>query len=286
MKKLFLFSVLIFTTTAAWAYIPPYWMIMSRTADNHGKGPYRVDQDVVFNHGDEPLIVNEKWILQGENSLRLEVTGRRQLRDRIRLTYVYQNGRRYFVDENGVKRVSRISDDFFEPFFHFRYSKNIKSHMVAQNIAPAVSLRSEPHKYSQKKPLPESEPYVRLSRVGGVVTYGIGTPTPVSGNDAYPGVWIEQDQFLIRKIRLPSQLEVSADQYKNFSKGLWLPRERMISWPGQSAKIVLNGAVSLPLTAKIKESLESNSLNFGKDPNLSRVLPDDAVIKDFYSRLR
>src|SRR5271165_1585743 len=105
-----------FLSAPAMAYIPPYWMIMSRTADNHGRGVYVVDQDVVFNHGEEPIIVNERWFVQGEQNMRLEVTGRRQLKDLLRLTYIYQNGRRYYLDENGVKKSEPITRDWFEPY--------------------------------------------------------------------------------------------------------------------------------------------------------------------------
>lgn len=286
MKKYFLSIALILASLNVYAYIPPYWMIMSRTADNHGKGLYIVDQDVIFPHGEESWIINERWIVQNEQSMRLEVTGRRQLKDQIRLTYVYQNGRRYFIDENGVKKSEKISDDFFEPYFHFRQSKIIKPMLVNQNIAPAASLKSELFKYSEKHPRPDPETYVRLSRTGGAVAYAIGTPTPVSSSEGYPGIWIEQDQFHVRKIRLASQVEVSADNYKAFNNGLWLPKDRAVMWASGSAKISLTSASSGSLSAAVKEALDSSSLNFGKNPELSRLLPADALIKEFYSRMR
>jgi len=284
-KSFFCFVLFLFMPVVASAYIPPYWMILSRTAENHGRGPYQIEQSVVFNHGQEPLIVNEKWWVMGENSMRLEVTGRKQLKDRIRLTYIYQNGRRYFIDENGVKKSERASDNFFEPFFHFRFSKNIKPILVAQNIAPAASLKSEAHKYSQKRPLPEPESYIRLARTGGAVTYAIGIPSPPEG-DALPGLWIEQDQFNIRKIRLLSKLEISANQYKVFSQNLNLPQERVVAWNGQAIRINLNEASAVSAGPKIKALFENTSLNFGENPKLSRLLPEDAVIQDFYSQLR
>ncbi|OFZ19385.1 MAG: hypothetical protein A2Z20_02035 [Bdellovibrionales bacterium RBG_16_40_8] len=218
--------------------------------------------------------------------MRLEVTGRRQLKDRVRLTYVYQNNRRYGIDENGVKRVEKTSDDFFEPYFHFRFSKNIKPMLVSQNIAPAISLRSESHRYSENKPRPDPDAYTRLSRVGGTIAYAIGSPTPSSSTDLYPGIWIEQDHFVIRKLRLLSQLEISANQYKSYSNDLWLPYNRSIRWSGNTAKIQINSATPVAASPKVKTLLQSESLNFGENPNLSRQLSEDAIIKDFYSRLR
>jgi hypothetical protein len=285
LRSFLLFIGTILISSAAQAYVPPYWMIMSRTAENHGRGIVVVDQDVIFSHAQEPLIVNERWIIQGENALRVEVTGRKQLKDLIRLTYVYQNGRRYFVDENGVRKSEKIPDNFFEPYFHFRFSKNMKPLLVSHNIAPAISLKSEPHRYSEKKPLPEPEPYVRLSRVGGTISYAIGTPSPADSSDAYPGIWIEQDRFVIRKLRLPSQLEISANNYKAYTQNLFLPQERTVTWQGQVFKILTSSASGAG-GPKTTTALESTSLNFGENPKLSRLLPEDPIIKDFYIRLR
>lgn len=280
-----LLSAFIFPLSSQ-AYIPPYWMIMSRTSDNHGKGIYLVDQDVIFNHGAEIMVVNERWTVQNEGSFRLEVTGLRELQNKIRLTYVYQNNRRYFIDENGVRKAEKIPNDFFEPYFHFRVSKNIKPVLVAQKIAPAISLKSDPHRYSAQKPHQEPEPYVRLARVGGGISYAIGTPTPLSSAVLYPGIWVEQDQFVIRKLRLNSQLEIAANDYKDFSGGLLLPKERILRWQNRSAKINLKSAIGVSANPKIKTSLEATSLNFGDNPNLSLILPSDETIRYFYTNLR
>lgn len=276
----------LFLITPAHAYIPPYWMIMSRTADNHGKNTYLVNQDVQFSHGDESFVVNERWTITNENSMRLEVTGKQQLKDQIKLTYIYQNGKRYFLDETGAKKSEKISADFFEPYFHFRASKNIKPMLVAQGIAPAVSLKSDQHRYSAKNPTPQAEPYVRLSRSGGVINYAVGNPTPVSSEAASPGIWIEQDQFVIRKLRLQSSLEIVAQKYVNFSNGLWLPQSRQVSWAGQSIQIILNGANSLANSSQLKSSLEPSSLSDAKSPVGPMILPNDQIIREFYSRMR
>lgn len=279
---------LILSCSSAFAYIPPYWMILSRTADNHGKNIYLIEQNVIFSHKEEPLVVNERWSIAGENSMRLEVTGRQQLQDRIQMTYIYHNGKRYYLDEAGRIKSDKISADFFENYFHFRLSKNIKPLLVDQNVAPAISLKSEPHKYSAKNPLPPTEPYVRLARAGGVINYAIGVPTPLASTDSLPGIWIEQDQFVIRKLRLNSMVEVNAQKYKNFSGGLWLPQVRQVSWGEQSVQILLNKAASLASTASVKSSLEPNSLSATSPAAYNKhvVLPDDQSIREFYTRMR
>jgi hypothetical protein len=278
-------GVLLCLSVSAWAYIPPYWMILSRTADNHGHGVYQVDQEVAFQIGDEPVIVNERWTIENENTMRLEVTGKKQVGEQIHLTYIYRDGRRYFVDENGVKKSERIPEDWFEPFLYFRQSKTLKSLAVARGMAPASSLKSEPFKYTAKKPTPDPEPFVRLSRVDGLVAYAIGTPTPPNSAELTPGIWIEQDHFLVRKIRFNSQVEILAQNYKNFHE-LWVPRDMQITWPGHQAKISVNNVVSLGADAKNRSSFDPADLNFGKNPQVALMLPTDQAIRDFYNHLR
>lgn len=280
---------LTFFSLSAYAYVPPYWMILSRTSDNHGKGTYVIDQNIVFAHGTEPLVVNERWTIAGENSMRVEITGRRQLKDLVRMTYVYQNGRRYFLDESGAIRSERQPNEFFEPLFHYRLSKNIKPVLVAQGMAPAASLKSEPHKYSEKTPHAATENFVRLSRVGGTVAYAIGTPTPVESSQPNPGLWIEQDQFVIRKLRWPTQFEIQASEYKNFANGLWLPQLRTLSWPqvNSPVRVSVNSVGVAGSGKNLNQQLEPSSLKSADSSSaLIRKLPEDAVIKEFYTRMR
>lgn len=281
-----LFTLLCTFSTAAFAYIPPYWMIMSKTAEQHGKGIYTVDQDVIFQSAGEPLIVNERWTIAGENEMRVEITGRKQLKDLIRLTFVYDDGKRFYIDENGVRRAGKTNIDFFEPLFHFRFSKNIKATLVASKIAPSESLRSEPHKYSQKRPHAEAESFVRLARSGGVITYAVGTPSPADTSSLTPGLWIDQDQFVVRKVRYPSQVTVNAKDYRSYTHGLMLPKEREVQFDNNTVTVVVNSVSALPNTPQTKARLSAGSLNFGENPNLAAVIPNEAVIKSFYSRLR
>jgi hypothetical protein len=286
-KQLFTTLCTFLLSFAASAYVPPYWMIMSKTAEQHGKGIYAVDQDVIFQSATgETLVVNERWTIAGENQMRLDVSGRKQLKDLVRLTFIYDDGKRYFIDENGVKKSNRVAPDFFEPLFHFRFSKNIKPYLVAHKIAPSESLRSESHKYSAKRPRAENESYVRLARSGGVVTYAIGAASPAGSAELSPGIWIDQDQFVVRKIRFPTQTVVTAKDYRSYAQGLMLPKEREISFNNYTVQISVNGVSSLAASAPTKARLATNSLNFGENPALSTIIPAEQVIRDFYSRLR
>jgi hypothetical protein len=276
--------LLFFSTSSSHAYIPPYWMIMSRVAENHGRGIVRVDQDVIFKHGEEPLIVNEVWTVEGENTMHVQITGKRQLQNKINMTIIYNNNKKTFIDENGVKKSEKIPNDWFEPFFHFRYSKNIKPLFVAQDIAPAESLKSAAHKYSQKNPLPPNESYLRLARTNGLVAYAV-TKDPLA-TTLVPGVWIEQDHFNILKLRLKSGLVIQANDYVPYSERLSLPKTRIVEWNNNKVEIVINSVKTLPGGSKTKEFFEAKSLDFGKDPSLAKIFPQDPQLQEFYKQTR
>jgi hypothetical protein len=284
-NRLFIIFFAALTTSTSWAYIPPYWMIMSRVAENHGKGMYVVDQDLIFPATEgEPLIVNEKWYVMSEGKFRVEVTGRRQLKDKINLIYVYDESRRHFIDEAGVRKSIRTPNDFFEPLFHFRFSKSIRPYLVAQKIAPAESLRSEPHKYSQKNPQPEPENFIRLGRIDGIVTYIVGLPTLPNSSNKSPGIWIDQDQFNIRQVRYPSQVQVTARRYNTYSQGFKFPRERDITFNNVTIRAVTNSVNSIAASGENKLRVEPQSL--AKATDFKALLPDDPTIRNFYSSVR
>jgi hypothetical protein len=273
-------------SVSVFAYIPPYWMVLSRLADNHGKGHYQIDQDIAFEHTGETLKVRERWFIEDEDNFRLEAIGLGPLREKLRLTYVYNNGRRYYVDANGIKKFVKIPDEFFEPYLHFRRSKVIKPRLVAQKIVPPVTLKSENHKFTEKTPLASEESFMRLSRAGGVVTYTVGEPTPNDSDKGNPGIWIEQDQFHLRRLRFPSGTEIRANAYQKAPRDAWFPHELQIQWDGQRITGTVSKVSALNSSKSIKELFDSSSLNFGKDPKVSVALPDDPVISNFYQSLR
>lgn len=281
MIRLVSLFIVLLSSVSVFAYIPPYWMIMSRVAETHGKGTYAIDQDVVFPGETEPLLVNEKWTVLNENKMRLEVTGRRQLQGKIKLIFIYDDSRKHFLDEAGMRKTGRAPTDFFEPLFHFRFSKNIKPYLVAQKVAPAESLRSEPFHYSIQKPQAAPESYVRLARLEGVVNWAVGTPSLPGAQS--PGLWIEQDQFNVRQIRLADNVQVTARRYENFPQGLSFPRERDVQFNKTTVRIVTNSVSSVGSSKDALAKLEPQSLT--KDVG-GAVWPESQLIRAFYTQLR
>jgi hypothetical protein len=124
-----------------------------------------------------------------------------------------------------------------------------------------------------------NEPYVRLSRTGGVIAYELGKVTDnPSGN---PGAWIEQEAFALRKIKFPTLAEVQADQYQTFANQLRFPRERTIKWGTNYTATARVVSIRAATDAEATKNLSAAS---GAD-SASKV-PEIAGLKEFYSRFR
>ena len=282
--------------TFAHAYIPPYWMILSRTAQNHGHGAYIVDEDVALPNpaaptgANEPLVTHEHWIILDGSHMRVDVEGTGDLLNQIHLTYVYRGHERYFISASGVRRAQRAPANWFEPFFHFRNWRGFQSFAVAHGVTPPDSARSRPVKYSDKSmALPESEPFIRLARVDGTVSYAIGNATPVGSVTSLPGLWIKQDQFVIKKIRFPSGVEILAQKYRLYGT-LWLPHSLTATWPDGKAQITVTSVKSVASDTLIKKRLNPYLLSMTKGaagkPAAPLLLPNNIAARDFYTQLR
>ncbi|MES2855881.1 MAG: hypothetical protein V4692_08455, partial [Bdellovibrionota bacterium] len=123
------------------------------------------------------------------------------------------------------------------------------------------------------------EALVRLGRVDGVVAYVFGVPA--TGDESKPGVWIEQDSFLLRKFRFPTSAEVVASHHVTYDSALKLPKDRRISWDSNVVNVRVLSAKALP-AAQAQKLLASTTLT-ANDAKEAR-LPD--VAKEFYSRFR
>ena len=275
--------LLLFTSFQAFAYIPDYSLIMSRLAENHGRGYYKITQDVVFPADPEPLIIEETWYISGEGDMSVFLKGKGALKDLVSGSIVYKNDRKYYQN-NGVK-VARLSGDFIEPIFHFRYSKRMKPKLVAMNIAPADSLKPRPLFDGEDASTFPTQSFLRLSRTGGFVTYAVGTPTPPDQAEENAGIWIEQDRFNVRKVRTSSTATVVAANYNRYPRKFWFPKTRQYTWENHAVQALV-GSVN-PLPRNNKSAMMVNPKRFKndlKEPELR--LPDQDMIRDFYKRFR
>ena len=280
LKILLSFFLLSFSFGVSAALLPAKF-VAGEFVKTAGAGIYEIQQDVQFPTTGEPLLLRETWWVQSDNVLRLQVVGLRELKDQFHLDYVYQYGVRSGLGPQG-KTTKKIGDDFVEKYFHFRSAERFLDTLVAMKIIPGSLLNKRvPRSVKEVDFKPESQ--VRLSRVGGAIAYTFGTPSPAHG-EALPGFWIEQDTFALRKFRLPSSAEVTAEKFAQSPRGLLFPRLRTVRWGTNSVQIqTLNVAAKTGIKADFFQParIETVSRMDGiENPTLK------SFVEEFYLRFR
>ena len=231
--RLLLAVFLCFSITATAAVLPARY-IVQEWVKNSGSGTYQIEQDILFPTSGEPLVLRETWWVENENSMRLQVTGLRELKEQFKLQYVYQGGVRYGLGPGG-RMQKKVSEDFVEKYFHYRNFDRLLTELVSMKVLPQSALVRRTVR-STREADHKPEALVRLGRTGGATAFVFGTPSPVDG-DALPGFWIEQDSFLLKKLRLPSKVEVIAEKHSASPRGLVFPRARTIRWANNSVNV-------------------------------------------------
>lgn len=267
----------------AHAYIPRSKTILERTAKKHGTGMFLISQDVTLQRDRDKVTVREQWVVDSSGALELEMQGAG-----AQFTGIYKDDQKYTLDGDSETALP-IPSDFFEDYFHIRAGKALTQELIQDGILPASAVRPEPRWKNLKEVSYPEEPFVRLARTGGTLTYGIGTPTPAHASRLLPGIWIEQDKFLIRRIRFPSQVEVVCDDYGEFPNNLTLPRFRTVTWGDNSAQIRITKVTPLKTPNEFQNRLNVNSLRSRNSRKLQAQWGSSSlapVIKEFYSQLR
>jgi hypothetical protein len=273
MKRLLFFIFTLLFNLTSYAYIPRTLMVLQKTVENNGSGSYQIEQEVQFQTLQEPLILKETWIIENESQMRLVVTGTKEFKDSIKMTFIYNGNNKSFM-QNGTRYNQKVSDDFFERYFHFRRTESFANQLISLKMINSSVF----NKKTQKPTEYQAEPFIRLSRTGGVVNYALGQPTPAEAASLNPGVWIEQDQFIIRKLRLPSEAEISAERHSSFARGLTFPRKRTLRWGGNLVTLQTLNVLGKPTLTNF--NLENNRL----DP--LETSPVKQTVEEFYKRFR
>lgn len=255
---------------AAHAYVPKARVILEKVGKQHGKGGYIVHQEVTFRDEKGPLTVIEEWLVESGDSMSLEMRGGGQ-----RASITYKGRQKFFVDDKGAERSGSSGGDFFEPVFYYRSWDPLADFLVKEKILPTKTLPRETYKKDAKEFAYVADPFVRLSRTAGVVAFALGTPTPADSAAALPGLWVDQDRFLIRRLRLDTQAEVTADDYAEYSNNFWFPKVRTVSWGDQSVHLRV-----------IKVSSTKQTPAARKRADGAREIFTSPVIAEFYKRFR
>jgi hypothetical protein len=274
-----LFALL--TACVSFAYIPEYSLIASHAADQHGKGSYLVEQDVTLKKDGEAFTVKETWMVNNEISMRVTLEGRGALKGLVQGSMVYEGAQRFFIDPtNPPTRVQRLGDDWLEPLFYFRSSKFLRNRLVTLKVAPAESLKDRPALPSEGEIKYEPPSYIRLSRVGGATAWEIGQ-APATG--VHPELWIEQDQFVVRKYRGGDQVVLRANDYNKYDDGFYFPRQRIYNFGNYTVEVNTLQVKSLGKLRPDDSRFKPAALTAAKD---GLKLPDADGLREFYQRFR
>lgn len=251
-------------------------MILSRTAENSGNGIYNIELEVVFSDGSQEASLKEIWTVENDRAMKVSIQGMKDLKG-FYLNYLYAGGNRW-TKNNQTKESSKISEDFIEKWQHFRNSDIFLNALLAYEFIPEGHYNKKDGKLKSIN----EDPFLKLSRSQGVIAYSIGDNKKT--DTQHPRLWIEQDFFMIRKIRLASGVEVFMDNYKSFSKNLHFPKERVLKWSDHSVTIKTISVLTRtgnPGQLFSPQLLEAN--------NHTEILNNHSLrsqIEEFYSRFR
>lgn len=276
MKMILGFIVGLILSSPAFAFIPKPSTILSKVTDNAGSGVYVIEQEVSFQTTGEPIVLKELWTIENFEKMKLVVTGTKELKDKIRWVMTYDNGfRNQFIA--GAKQNKKLDSEFIEKYFHIRKSSDFQHALVQTHAVPA-SLFNRPPVKQGKDPDVVSDPNLRLVRSGGVVTYAFGklAETPSESPAAF---FFEQDVFTLRKFRI-GNVEVNADRFSSFARGLFFPRIRNIKW-NENNVLIQTQQVTPRSEKSISMTLEQSS-----QAELSELGSVKTTIEEFYKRFR
>jgi hypothetical protein len=277
-KKITLLVAVLFQSITSLAYIPSSKMILDKVVENNTTGPILYEQSVVINGGGLSATLKETWLVENESTMVVLVQGEKELKDKIQFAIQY-NGKRKLASIGFIKQSENITSDFLEPIFFMKSQQKLIPYLVSSGIVGPDIYNSSNFQKQKDHFIHMPENFVRLGRTGGVVAYII------SGNNGIeaklPGLWIEQDQFLLRKIRNSKKTEMSVESWGNYSRGWKLPKERSFVWDDKSASVkMLDVKVPQPnIKSLIVKSQDIKSLDY--ENSREKIL-----VEEFYLKLR
>lgn len=267
----------------AFAWILPAKTIVQKTVENHGSGSFALEQEVSFDINGENLTLKEKWIIADDQTMFLTVQSLKDAIPSISLQFLYKDGQRFQIQPNG-KTSRAVELEFIEKPFIYRTPESFAYFLKQIKVAPdgILSTPPLPAKTSDIKRTPET--FLRYSRSGGVVNYAFGYPENNNSESMSPGVWIEQDAFVIRKIRYPSGAVLTASDYSELAKGIMLPKTKTLTWNTNKVSIKLINLELKKTTPPnfFKTSTLETTNDFSALSASERTIP----VADFYTRFR
>ena len=237
-KNLLYFYILIGFLFKVQGYIPSPDIILSRLNQNQGTRNYKIFQEVTFlDHSSlkNSLKFKEEW-WRLSNHLFVNVIKDSQ----TIFSFSYKNFKKSWINEKNQKVSEK--KNYIENYFFLK-----------PKLPSWLSLVKRIH----------------LERALGVVNYVFYL------NKKNPTLWIEQDEFVIRKVRIQEDSWLTAEDYQLYLGQFLFPHKRTFLAPGIKVEMkVLN---IQPVSSK--ESI----------PKHSKLIPlqeDNEFVNQFYYQVR
>ncbi|MES3039314.1 MAG: hypothetical protein V4736_15505 [Bdellovibrionota bacterium] len=256
----------------AMAALPPLPMILERTAEN---SPAILQYSQTLEFQPAGVVVKESWWVTSSRRMRLKaeftVDG---------VTYVLNRDYGQKQSEqvyNLQKTAQRIPPQFFEHLNFLRDRGDIQQVLADWGIATSTDLT---HRYSKKSPKDEFDyfphPAMVLSRAEGVTSYLL-----FKGD--YPkivdkGIWIEQDKFVVRKVKMDADTILEFKKYITVGKTFYFANERRLDLTQETVHIK-SSKISVPKNITFN-ALDSS--NFNTLPDVDKT----HSVLEFYRRFR
>jgi hypothetical protein len=245
------------------AALPPLHGILQRIVENNGgTSGFVIEQEVslVTDSGSFPF--KETWWIESEDKMSVQIRAPGFVQ-----SSVFQNRQKLSIPSKTSAIKTSDWSDPVEQIFHFRKVEKLGSELVRQGILTPQSLQKK--SLSSLRDLTyRNEARLRLSRWGGQLVFALGSPATEKSE---PGLWVDQENFAIRRFRNLRGTEVLADDYSLFAGGIYLPKKRIYRWDQGSAQIQIIKVESRPI-ARLKNAFsdKENSSDLSQIPETYR----------------
>lgn len=259
---LFLISASVLTFLSplkVWSYVLPLDFVVKQTISKTGRIPIAIEQEVIFRTDTSSAKVNESWLIEGDRNLKLSAQGVEALKENIRINALYNSKNKTTVLGKN-KQLNAVPPEFFQRLLFIRSADAFNAYLQELKISSQV----------------------RLSRADGRVCVTIGEPS--SAEKASAQIWIDQDEFFIRKIKFSSGATLELSDYTKITQDFYLAKSQKMTWGQFSAEIKVKSfsyKTPISLTQFNPQNFDQNSeINFPEANKLS------LMINEFYARFR
>ncbi|MFP5520566.1 MAG: hypothetical protein ACLGGX_11725 [Bdellovibrionia bacterium] len=259
-----------FANKQAEAAILPARVIFEKVVENNGATPLQIETEVSLN-SENTILLKELWKI--DNSRNMQLTVINPATQTVVFTAAIKEG----VRTSSASAKGDVGFDFIERYHHFRSLNEMAKLFVSMGVVPNQFLNHSPFGSLRDSFTYKEEPFVRLARAGGVINYHFGN---IESSSSPASLWIEQDAFHIRKIRLQSGAEIEFSDYSEIGKGQFYPKQKVVRWDGKEVKIRFKSVNPKLATANARPTADSAGWATLSDSNAR------SLAEEFYSRFR